>query len=516
MIPPHRQPPTAFPCRPLRLVLALVLVLAPGLRSAPPEDTVTALGARIEALLGAPRFAAASWGVQVVSLASGRTLFEHDARKLLVPASSAKLFTAALALHLLGPEFRIRTSLYGPGRPGADGVLRGDLVFHGRGDPAILQPGSGADPLEALAEQLRAAGVRAIAGDLVGDDGHFATQPYGSGWEAGDLQLAFGAAPSALTVHGNAVDLWVYPGAAAGQPCFLFAMPGHGVVPLLNQTTTGTGGLGIQVERPLGDPRIRVTGSLPPGGPPLRLAVTVADPALFAAQLLHRALLRHGIAVAGRVRSRHFQDPGPAPEALALLELAHLDSPPLLELVRATLKDSVNLNAQLLLLQAGALNPGENPANSEQRGLTALGAFLGVAGVAPSQVLLEEGSGLSRKNLVTPAALVDLLRYLSRQPAAAAFRNTLPLAGADGTLASRMLGTAAQFNVQAKTGTLRYTHSLAGYVTSAAGEPLAFAVMLNNYRYDAAAVPAAPAPRADLDAIAILLAEFRGLSSPTP
>jgi D-alanyl-D-alanine carboxypeptidase/D-alanyl-D-alanine-endopeptidase (penicillin-binding protein 4) len=485
---------------PLKAVaLGLLLAMTPA-GAAPPAP----LAARLESLLSEPRFAAASWGVKVVSLDTGRTLFEHQADKLFVPASNTKLFTAALALQAPGKDFRIRTSLYGQGRPGPDGVLQGDLILFGRGDPTTLGRNQGGpDPLEALATQAWAAGVRVVTGDLVGDDRFFATPPFGSGWEAGDLAFAFGAPPTALAIHGNTVTLRVYP-AAPGQPCLVFPMPGLHLLPVDNGTTTRPGGEGIRAHRAPGDATVHLTGALPPGAPPAQLTVTLQDPALFFAQLLRRALLRHGIQVRGATRSVHAPDRAAPLDPGVLMELAHLESPPLHSILRDTLKDSLNLEAQVLLLQAGAARPGPGP-NTESRGLEALAAYLEAAGLKPGQVLLEEGSGLSRKNLVTPAAIVALLVHLSHEPGADLFREALPLAGVDGSLAQRMTGTAAQGNLRAKTGTMRFNHALSGYVTSAAGERLAFAILLNNYDRG----PKAPSAQSELDALAVSLAESR-------
>ena len=239
-----------------------------------------------------------------------------------------------------------------------------------------------------------------------------------------------------------------------------------------------------------------------PGADPAQLTVPLHEPALLFAQLLRRALLRRGIQVAGTARALHYPE-RPAPlDTLRLTEVGHLESPPLLEILQDTLKNSINLNAELLLLQAGAAGPTPGW-NTESRGLAALDTFLQAAGVKPGTVLLEEGSGLSRKDLVTPDALVGLLAYMSRTPGARAFRELLPLAGVDGTLKARMAGTRAEGRIQAKTGTLRYAYCLSGYASTASGERLAFSILLNNYHR----APQDPPPTAELDAIALTLAE---------
>ncbi len=479
---------------------------APQTRALPP-DSAAALGSGIRRLIEAPRFAAATWGIKVVSLDTGQVLFEHNAGKYFVPASNTKLFTVAMALQELGPGMRIHTSLYGSARPGADGVLAGDLVLYGRGDPTLMRPWNGGpsqgDPLEALAQQLQDQGVRAVQGDLVGDDSFFAEPPYGPGWEWQDLEFAYGAEATALTLHHNVVDLWVYPASVPGRPCFLLAQPGQGLFTFRNDTRTlASGDHGIRATRLPGEATIRVTGDLAPGAAPVRLTVTVHDAALWSARLLERALARHGIQVMGQVRSMHFQD-RPAPlEPGSLVELGHLDSPPLLEILRDLTKTSNNLYAQLILLQAGVRRSGQASAN--HRGILAMAAWMARTGLAPGDAVLEEASGLSRKNLLTPDAIVQLLTYMDRQPEGAAFRALLPIAGVDGTLRHRMEGTAAAGNVRAKTGTMKFTTALSGYVTTAGGERLAFSVMLNNHLPPG---EQGPSPQADVDVIPVLLAE---------
>ena len=368
------------------VLCALLAGLVPGSAaqappSAPAASTPDAdLAARIRTFIEAPRFAAATWGIQVTDLDTGRVVFEHNAGKYFIPASTTKLFTAALALERLGPDRKLRTSLYASGRPGPDGVLTGDLVLYGRGDPALASPWTGSpfqeDPLEAMAVRLQTLGIRAVQGDLVGDDSYFTAPPYGPGWEWEDLGFTYGAEPTALTVHHGAVDLWVYPAPVPGRPCFLFAQPGHGLFTFANQTGTGPA-RPVRAERRPGEETIRVTGSLPPGAAPVRLGVPVRDSARFAAQLLARALARHGIQVRGRVRSVHAQD-RPAPmDPSGLAELAWVESPPVGDLVRDLLKRSDNLYAQLLLLQVGAAAEGAPGQDHAQRGGRGHGRLVG-------------------------------------------------------------------------------------------------------------------------------------------
>jgi D-alanyl-D-alanine carboxypeptidase/D-alanyl-D-alanine-endopeptidase (penicillin-binding protein 4) len=222
-------------------------------------------------------------------------------------------------------------------------------------------------------------------------------------------------------------------------------------------------------------------------------------------------LAAQGIKVAGKVVKQDWRDREHAPLNLdGLVTVAAVESPPLAEIVKAMMKPSQNLYAQLLLLQVGARGQALGGArmSTEAAGLAELGRFLDSAGIPRGEVLFDEGSGLSRAALVTPNAIVGLLRHMSRHRHAREFLASLPVAGVDGTLAARMKGTAAERNVRAKTGTIRYVNSLSGHVTTAAGERLVFSLMLNNY----APPENAPTARADLDAVAVMLAEFAGRS----
>jgi D-alanyl-D-alanine carboxypeptidase/D-alanyl-D-alanine-endopeptidase (penicillin-binding protein 4) len=473
------------------------------------------LDARIDALIGQPRFAHASWGIAVVSLDSGRTLYAHRAARLQLPASTAKLFTAALVLDRVGAGYRIPTRLLAAG-PVRHGRLDGPLVLYGMGDPTLGTAGANADWADQLAAQLQARGIRQVHGDLVADDAYFAGPGHGNGWEAADLQSWFGARSSALSVGENIASVSVAPGLRVGAPAHLMVAPADALPNRVNTLRTGARDTpaDINLYRAPGDATLYAFGSVPEGAKPGHYRLSVADPALLAGQRLRRALAAHGIRVNGRVRSLHWpQDDAPLVAGAQLL--GEVQSPPLIEVLRQGLKRSQNLYLQNLLQIAGvqaraaamtAPNPADPPPTgflgSEGWALRALHQLLARIGVAPDSVTLQEGTGLSRRDLVSPDAMVRLLQYLAAQPYAAQLRDALPVAGVDGTLQWRMRNTLAAGNVHAKTGSMSYVDCLAGYVTSAAGEHLAFAIMLDNYWRPAAA----PRASADLDAIVELLA----------
>ena len=529
--------------------------------SAQPES-LESLGSRIAAHIAQPRFAPAAWGVKIVSLDSNKTLFEHNPQKYFSPASNAKLYTTALALDRLGVDYRIKTSLYSPVRPDASGTLKGDLIVYGRGDPTMAARLNGGDyfkGIEPLISQVVNAGVKRIEGDLIGDESYFAGPPFGSGWEWDDLQAYYGAEVSALTIDDNALDLFVKPADRTGIPCRITTGPPTSFVTLINRTQTSPKGSEsrIVVYRPVGENIIYVSGRLPIDSSGYYTSVAVHNPAGLFVSLFKDALAQRGITVTGRTRVFDWKYREVTPLDLTkLVGLGSVESMPLADIVRETLKPSQNLYAQLLLLQVGESSrfgawfgslPGtvaadgslkaaqfpQPPPNafdthaghtSEEVGVEIMNDFLARVGVKKGEVLLEEGSGLSRRDVITPEATVALLRYMSRSRWAEVYRNALPIAGVDGTLQNRMKGTAASGNVRAKTGSLRYVYTLSGYVTTAAGEHLAFSIMLNNY-YSAeraaaqrdpsgtsAGRTAPPAPRDDIDAIAIMLASFTGRS----
>jgi D-alanyl-D-alanine carboxypeptidase/D-alanyl-D-alanine-endopeptidase (penicillin-binding protein 4) len=477
----------------------------------------------IAAHISQPRFDGAIWGIKAMSLKDGRTWYEHNADTLLIPASNAKLFTGALALDRLGADFRFETTLYSKGRVSNAGTLRGDLIVHGRGDPTFAARFNDADYRRSLLpvhRALKGAGVKRITGAIVGDESFFQGPRMGSDWAWDDLQEYYGAETSALTVDDNVIDVTVTPGKREGDPCRIVGKPGTEVLEYINRTATGgpDSERRIRLHRPVGENRVFVDGSLPLGGDPHIDAVAVHDPSRLFVEQLERTLKGRGVRVSGRTRTIDWRRRLAEPlEPGKLNEIAVVKSRPLAEILPVMMKRSQNLYAQLFLLQVGetAVRSGAvdvGPADpvfrvaSEAAGLAELGRFLGELGISERDVLLREGSGLSRACLIKPSAAVTLLRRMRKHAAAEVFLDSLPVAGRDGTLRWRMKGTKAEGNVRAKTGTLRHVSALSGYVTAANGEPLAFSIMLNHFRH--------PDPegsaRAELDRIAVMLAEFDG------
>lgn len=502
------------------LLLALALFAGhAGAALAQPATPAAAptLAQSIDAYIAQPQFARADWGIAVRSLDSGKVIYTHNADRLFVPASNAKLFTAGLVLGTLGSATRIATTLYATSaRVGAKGALRGNLILYGRGDPSLGLAESSPDWADRLATALAQRGVKRVEGNLVADATYFSGMPIGSGWEANDLQTWFGAVPSALDVQGNLIRVAV---ARDGRRCCSVTVtPDAADVHVVNQTTaTSTNALSLY--RAPGSSTLYALGQLPARTRTHTYALSMPDPARAAANLLREAMARQGITLAGKVSVLAWPETDPALTAPGTQAIASIDSPTIAELVDHTLKNSDNLFAQTLLLQAGVAASQRNACSDRTRpdtsagwALCALRGLLAQAGIPPSAVLLSEGSGLARRDLVTPNAFVQWLAWANTQPWGPDLRNALPVAGVDGTLEFRMRDGAASDNLQAKTGTLSHAYTLTGFVTAASGEHLVFSIMLNRYpRWEAAReYPQAPAPKHALDAIAKMLSQYRG------
>ncbi len=269
------------------VVIALDSVLAGGAQEQKPAATLAELQQRLSEHVSQPRFAAALWGVKIVSLDSGKTLFEHNPQKLFSPASNSKLYTVALALDRLGADYRIKTSLYGAAQPNKTGVLKGDLIVYGRGDPTINARFHGNDvyqALEPLVSGLTNAGVKQITGDLVGDDSYFHGPPFGSGWAWDDLEYYYGAEISALTINDNTLQVSVKPGDRAGAPCRLAISPATAYLTLSNRTqTVEKGRRNLTFYRPLNENVVYVSGQMPLADAGSSEDVTLHNPAALSA-----------------------------------------------------------------------------------------------------------------------------------------------------------------------------------------------------------------------------------------
>ncbi len=457
---------------------------------APPKVAAPAradapLQALAESLAGRPALQGARLGIRVEDAETGAVLADVGGDKRFLPASNMKLLTTAAALDALGPDFRVRTSVYAAA-PDANGVVAGDLTLVGRGDPTISsrfnadKKDARLTPLENLADQVAAAGVKEVAGDIVGDESYFRALPLGDGWGWDDLQWYYGAEVSALSVADNHVTLTVTP-TRPGEPPQATLAPATSYVTVRNGATTAAGKDAdtFGLRRGLADNDIELYGLLPANGG-RELGVAVHDPARFAAHLFRDMLLRRGIVVRGGARraDANLRQRQPL-DTEKLAEIAFIESPPLSVWARTTNKVSSNLFAELLLRHLGKLR-GPADKDADAAGCEVVADFMQRVGAPVAELKIRDGSGLSRLDNVTPAALTALLRYMRKHPAWDVFYDSLPIAGKDGTLRSRMKDTRAADNLRAKTGTLDDVSALAGYVVAANGRVLVFSFVANH------------------------------------
>ena len=503
--PPRKPVSTATPTPAARPV-------PPVPNAASPRQAPSSLADAIATYVTQPRFAHAQWGIDVVSLDTGATLYRRNAESLFLPASNAKLYTSALALQTLGPDARFSTTLYATAAPRTNGTLAGDLVLYGGGDPSLGDPEVSPDWADRMADALAARGVRRIHGDLIADDTYFAGPLFGNGWEALDLEADYGAQSGALGAQDNQVYVKV---AREGTRCCKVSVdPPHSGMRVANLTGNAAP---LNLYRPPGSDVLYASGSLRANTPRATFTLAAPDGALLAANLLRDALAQRGVVLEGKVRAVHWPETDAA-LANQPITIASIASPPLSQLLAHMLKRSDNRYAQMLLQQVGVrtaqagvcADRAEPPQTSSDWGLCAMRTFLGRIGIDNGEATFGDGAGLSRHDLVTPAATVKLLAWIARQSFADVLRNALPVAGIDGTLKYRMRDNAATDNLQAKTGTLSHVYTLSGYVTDAAGDRLAFSLMLNRYQRptDAFGRNIQPSPQSDLDAVATMLASY--------
>ncbi|MBC7900093.1 MAG: D-alanyl-D-alanine carboxypeptidase/D-alanyl-D-alanine-endopeptidase [Saprospiraceae bacterium] len=470
------------------------------------------LQSRIRLRLARPEVRRGQIGVKIVSLNTGKVIFEENAEKYFMPASNMKNFTVAATLEKLTPDFRFVTSVYAAAMPDSGGKITGDLRIFGRGDVSISTAFNNGDyfkGLDNLADKIVQAGVKRIEGNLIGDESYFAGHHVPGSWEYEDLQWYYGAEISALPLNDNALDLSVTPG-PAGYQCSVRITPGNVVMRVVNQCLTSAAGSErtLQILKKVDQNILEITGSLPSGNAGFKGSITVSRPADLFVSLLKQRLELKGVTITGTYRTEKTRSPTPLNTGI---EIAKLESPPLSLIAAKTMKPSQNMYTETLLWTLGEetrklsqtpVSTGQT--DSSELGLAAVKSFLNEIGVAPDGIIQHDGSGLSRHNLITPGAVVRLYTYMGSQSRFSAdWRNSLTIGGVDGTLANRFKGTAAAGNIRGKTGTIDQVSALSGYVTTAAGEQLVLSIVVNGVNV--------PRERTSLiDEIVLNLANFNG------
>ncbi|MEG4024568.1 D-alanyl-D-alanine carboxypeptidase/D-alanyl-D-alanine-endopeptidase [Microcoleus sp. S13C4] len=444
------------------------------------------LGAQVDAIANRPEFSRSRWGILIQPLSSTTTLYSRDSQKYFIPASNVKLLTTAAALHKLGADFRIKTSVYSG--------ENGSLYVAGRGDPSIAEA-----QLKSLAQQLKQRGISQV-NELIGDDSYFQGSAVNPNWEWEDAQAGYGAPINSLIFNQNSIDLLLSP-QDLGQPLKVtFAEP-----KLANQwqiqnnsvTVAQSESEFIEVGREFDRPIIRVSGQLKVGGEPESAYVAVVNPANNFLQQFQQVLAAEGIPVKQALVASNYRNFNQ--------ELATVESPPLAELVRETNRESNNLYAEVLLRLLGKLTDKmpQQQEDTGEMGLKELKTVLTQLGVNPNSYILADGSGLSRHNLISPEALVQTLRFMANSPAASIYRASLPIAGENGTLKNRFNNTPNRVILQAKTGTLSGVSALSGYIEVPNYEPLVFSIIVNQSDLSAAKM------RSATDEIVLLLNRLR-------
>jgi D-alanyl-D-alanine carboxypeptidase/D-alanyl-D-alanine-endopeptidase (penicillin-binding protein 4) len=416
-------------------------------------------------------------------------------------------------LALIGPDYTFHTTIETNGNVDRYGRLTGDLFVVGRGDPNIsgralpyyLRTERNDQPLKVLsdlADQLVARGVKYIDGDVIGDDSYYAFERYGEGWAQDDMVWEWGAPVSALTVNDNVVYVGIFPAERAGDKAFVQITPFAEYYKVDNRvmtTPTGTGPRRIYITREPGANQLTIFGNIPVEDPGANEALAIEDPAAFTAEVFQGMLEKRGIVIYGKPRTKHTDlaslstfsvttiapagggdsesRPKP-PNPNNRLVLATYQSQPLVQDLKVINKVSQNLHAELMLRLLGR---EKGNGGTIEAGLEVVRGFLSQAGIHPDEYVFFDGSGLSRQNLVTPHAIVQLLQYADSQPWGPKYEDTLPVAGLDGSLSERLRSTLGQGRVQAKTGSLGHVNSLSGYATTISGDRVAFSIMANNH-----------------------------------
>jgi serine-type D-Ala-D-Ala carboxypeptidase/endopeptidase (penicillin-binding protein 4) len=455
-------------------------------QSAASKKATARFAARAEALLGTTPTSKGEWGLLIADAESGETLYEQNADKYFVPASNMKLFTTALALAKLGPEYRFHTTLETRGTISSEGVLGGDLALVGHGDPNLSNrkfpyelkeefDGPPEKALVELADAVVAKGVKEISGDVIGDDSYFPRERYPNGWEIDDMVWEYGAAISAIVVDDNTVALTLTPGEQAGNPVQGTVTPATPDFTVENDVVTSAADVkpDLTLTRDPGANIVVVKGSLPAKSAPRKLVLAIEEPAQHAAATLKRLLEERGIKIDGVAKARHAQE-GTAGDPAVLAE--HV-SVPLGDAVKLINKISQNLHTEMLL-RTVARQSGVWATPDELMKVPA--DFYSTAGVAPGDVIQADASGLSRHDLVTPRAIVTLLSFAQKQSWFEFYYASLPVAGVDGTLEDRMKNSSATGRIHAKTGSVEHVRTLSGFAETPGGRRVIFSFLSNN------------------------------------
>jgi serine-type D-Ala-D-Ala carboxypeptidase/endopeptidase (penicillin-binding protein 4) len=439
---------------------------APASRPWASPNGVGQLGDAVSSALGG-RTRSGEWGAIIVSLTRGDTLFSKNPDGMMQPASTMKMYTSALALERFGPDFTFRTSVLKDGTVGPDGTLNGNLYLRGVGDPSLTPRfWHDEEPMDVLARQIAAAGIKRVRGAVIGDATAFDDKLVPEGWKTSYLGAAYAARVSALSLNENLIWVSVKP---EGKGAVVTLEPATTSIPVESavRVVGGSGGR-ISANR-RSDGSISVRGTIGAKSGPLKYSLVADNPPLFAAGALQAALQKAGVIVDGPARL------GPTPHGAT--EVAALSSPPLAQIIGEMDRESINIFAELLFRAAGRPPNAQGTVETAEANLRDF--MTRKVGTSANFIEASDGSGLSLLDRVTPRSMVHLLSYAHRSDWSSAFHAALPVEGESGTLKRRSRGSPARGNLHAKTGTTNTVAALGGYVTAKNGEILAFSLIYN-------------------------------------
>ena len=455
---------------------------------------------RIAYLIEDPNLFNAQVGVYIESLKSGEIIFARNEHKLFISASNMKIYTTSVALLNFGPDFRYKTKIMTNANIN-NNALNGDLIIRGSGDPTItarFHDGDVRNLLRSWADSLSAVGISQINGDLVGDASYFQNPPLGSGWQWDDEPFWYSAQMNALSINDNCIDIVVKPGIKSGDKPIVHLEPTKTFFEIENLavTTDPDSTNSLFITRPRSQNKLIIKNKIPLNYEKLSEEISVEDPAQFFVHIFAEILAEKGIKILGDLITNYNAD-GIDYDSYKTV-FTH-SSPPLHEIIMVVNKRSQNLYAEQLLLTLAA---EYGAISSADEGTKIVTDKLARMGIPESEFRMQDGSGLARKNLISPFSTALLLKYMASHRYADYFFDSLPIGGVDGTLKYRMKGTSAIGKVHAKTGYVGYARNLSGYVETHNGEKFVFSILVNNYTV--------PTPAINLlqDRICAALVEF--------
>lgn len=427
------------------------------------------------------QYKSATWSVYVYSASCEEEIYVLNAEKLVMPASNMKIYTTATALMKLGPDFTYKTNLVHTGRVDQEGILHGNLVIKGCGDPTLsgrYRNGDFYAIFDEWIDSLKKEGIKSVQGDIIGDDSCFDDKTFGPGWSWDYLEDWYAAQVSGLSYNDNCLDVYVYPGKDVGAPVLIKPKPNTQYMKFKNKAVTvGVGKQsGLVFDRPLNSNEIIISGQMAIDAPPRLEWITVNKPTLYTTTVFCERLKEKGIKVTGSPYDiDDYMNRGNLSPAKTV---ATYESPSMAVILHKINKSSHNFFAEQVLKTLGA---EVKKVGSHSQSTRVVEELLGSIGLDSTKHQVFDGSGLSRLNLVCSYGTVRLLDYMLRHEQGDIFVDSLPIAGRDGTLRGRMGGTRAADNLRAKTGSIGNARALSGYVTTRDGEQLVFSMIVNNF-----------------------------------